>query len=469
MALLDSLFRSPAMDAAFSDSARVQGMLDFEAALARAEAACGILPPAAAAAITEQCREELLDFAALQRNAANAGNLAIPLVQQLTALVAKEDPGAAGFVHWGATSQDAIDTGFVLQLRPALAEMQRELRQLCELLAALADKHRATLIVGRTWLQHAVPTTFGAKVAGWLDALARHEGRLKELRERALVLQFGGAVGTLSALGDNGEKVAAALAGELVLALPDIPWHSHRDRFAEVAAYLGLLTGTLGKIARDISLHMQTEIGELCEPGGGKQGGGGPDFSEPGVTRGGSSSMPHKRNPLSCSVILATAVRVPSLVSTMLGAMVQEDERGLGGWQADWETLPEIVSLAGGALHHMHAAISALEVNATRMRENLEATRGLIFAEAATVSLAAHVGKQEARRSIEAACQLAAKNRQHLRDVLLATPEILRRLPAETIHQLFDATKYLGASGSMIDKVLATARSQHDKHHGTSD
>jgi 3-carboxy-cis,cis-muconate cycloisomerase len=205
-----------------------------------------------------------------------------------------------------------------------------------------------------------------------------------------------------------------------------------------------LLTGTLGKIARDISLHMQAEIGELCEPGS--------------SGRGGSSSMPHKRNPVSCAAVLAAAARVPGLVSTMLAAMVQEDERGLGGWQAEWETLPEIVVLAAGALQQLHAAISALEVNTARMQENLDATRGLIFSEAVTIRLAKDIGKQEARRAMEAACRRVVNKREHLRDVLLATPEILRHLPAETIHQLLDAHNYLGASSSMIDKVLETAR-----------
>jgi 3-carboxy-cis,cis-muconate cycloisomerase len=445
MALLDSLFRSPAIAASFTDAARIQGMLDFEAALARAEAASGIIPVAAAAGIAAKCREEFIDFAALQKNAANAGNLAIPLIHQLTALVAKEDAEAAGFVHWGATSQDAIDTGFVLQLRPALAAMQHELRQLCERLATLANEHRATAMVGRTWLQHAVPTTFGAKVAGWLDALVRHLDRIEHLQERALVLQFGGAVGTLAALGDRGEKVAAALAKELALSLPDIPWHGHRDRFAEVATCMGLLAGTLGKIARDVSLHTQTEIDELRENSAGG--------------RGGSSSMPHKRNPVNCAVILANTTRVPGLVSTILAAMVQEDERGLGGWQAEWETLPEIIGLAGGALHHLHAAIAGLEVNRERMRENLEATRGLIYAEAVTIRLAERVGKQQARQAIEAACQQAAREREHLRDVLLATPAILKYLPEDAIHELFDPDRYFGSSSSMIDKVLGTALS----------
>ena len=445
MALLDSLFRLPAIDTLFSDTARLQGMLDFEAALARAEASCGIIPWTAAPAIAAHCREELFDFADLQRKAAHAGNLAIPMVQQLTALVGREDHAAAEFVHWGATSQDAIDTGLVLQLRSALVIISRELQQLCGLLAKLADEHRSTLIAGRTWMQHAAPMTFGVKVAGWLDALHRHAQRVEEARERALVLQFGGSIGTLAALGEKGPEVSAALANELSLTLPAIPWHAHRDRFAEVATTLGILTGTLGKIARDISLHAHAEIGELHEPAA--------------AGRGGSSAMPQKQNPVASAVTLSAAIRVPGLVATLLAAMPQEDERGLGGWHAEWEVLPEIVCLAGGALHHLSAAVSALQVRVPRMEENLEITQGLIYAEAVTTALATRTGKQEARRLVEAACQRATASHSHLRDVLLDTKEVLQHLPTAQIRELFSAQKYSSDGSSMIDKVLAADRS----------
>lgn len=441
MPLLDTLFRSPSIDALFTDAARLQGMLDFAAALARAEAACGIIPWTAAPSIAARCREELFDFAALQRQAAHAGNLAIPMVQQLTALVAAEDRASAGFVHWGATSQDAMDTGLVLQLRGALVILYRELRQLCSVLARLADEHRATLLPGRTWMQHAAPLAFGVKVAGWLDALHRHLARLEEVRERALVLQFGGAVGTLSALGEKASDVSDALAKELSLALPEMPWHAHRDRFAEVATMLGLLTGTLGKIARDISLHAQTEIGELHEP------------SAPG--RGASSAMPQKQNPVASAVALAAAARVPALVSTMLAAMPQEDERGLGGWQAEWEVLPELVCLTGGALHHLLAAVSGLRVDAARMRENLELTRGLLYAEAAAIAAASRLGKHEAHRVVEAACRQATDSRTHLREALLASPELAQHFPREEIFDWFDARKFTAAGQALIDRVLA--------------
>jgi 3-carboxy-cis,cis-muconate cycloisomerase len=444
MSLLDALFRSPAVSASFSDSACLQGMLDFEAALARAEASCGLIPQDAASAIRRQCREELFDAKALQEKAAKAGNLAIPMVEELTALVAKQDGHAARFVHWGATSQDAIDTGFLLQLRSALDALQPELQRLCGVLAILAGKHRATPIAGHTWLQQALPTSFGVIVAGWLAALLRHAERLESLRERVLVLQFGGAVGTLAALGESGGRVAEALAKELRLGLPNIPWHSHRDRIAEVATTLGLLTGTLGKVARDISLHMQTEIGELREPGG--------------KGRGGSSSMPQKHNPVVCAVVLSAAARVPGLVTTVLVSMVQENERGLGGWHAEWEVLPEIAELAGGALHHLLAAISGLEVDAHRMRENLELNNGLIYSEVVAMALAPSLGKSEAHRLVTDACRKATSTHTHLRDVLLATPAILSYVSSEQLARLFDPGSYLGMSSQMIDAVLDSAK-----------
>ncbi len=266
MALLDPLFGSVAISEVFSDAARLQRMLDFEAALARAEARCGVIPNAAAEAIASKCKAQLIDGNALAAATVESANPAIPLVKQLTALVAKDDPDAAQFVHWGATSQDANDTGLILQIREALKIIEADLSALCGSLAELAQKHRSTPIVGRTLMQQALPTTFGVKIAAWLDGMNRHRVRFAETRQRALVVQFGGAVGTLAALRDKGLQVAEALAAELHLALPAMPWHTQRDRLAEVATTLGLCTGTLGKMARDISLHMQTEISELSEP-----------------------------------------------------------------------------------------------------------------------------------------------------------------------------------------------------------
>ena len=345
MNLLDPLFRWDALEELFADRARVQGMLDFEAALARAEAKLGIIPKNAAPKIAAKCRADLYDFPSLAEGAARAGNLAIPLVRQLTDQVAKDNPEAARYVHWGATSQDAIDTGFVLQLRVALDKFGAELDRLAGSLANLAKTHRATPIAARTWMQQALPTTFGLIVAGWLDAIMRHRQRLEETQQRAIVLQFGGAVGTIAALGNRGFEVANALGEELNLRAPEVSWHSHRDRVAEVASVLGLLTGTLGKIARDISLHAQTEVAEIFEPAG--------------EGRGGSSTLPHKRNPVTAAVVLSAATQVPGLVATMLTAMVQEQERGLGGWHAEWETMPQLIGLAGGALHRLAEMIAA--------------------------------------------------------------------------------------------------------------
>lgn len=439
--MLDALFRTDAVREIFSDRGCLQGMLDFEAALARATARVGLIPDAAAAEIESQCRAELFDIETLARGAEQAGNTAIPMIKALTALVEVRNRDAARYVHWGATSQDAMDTGLVLQLRGALDLIEADLNRLTGRLVKLARKHKRTPAVGRTWMQQAAPITFGLKAAGWLDALGRHRQRILEMRSRALALQFGGATGTLAAIGNRGLDVAAALAADLKLELPEMPWHAHRDRVAEVATTFGLLVGTLGKMARDISLSMQTEIGEAFEPAA--QG------------RGGSSSMPHKRNPVSAAVVLAAAARVPALVSVMLSAMVQEHERGLGNWHAEWETLPEICMLAAGALAHMVETIEGLETDTVRMRENLDVTRGLILAEAAAVALAAKIGKLAAHHLVEDACRLAVEQNQHLRDVLGKDARVTAHLSAADLGRLFDPEKYLGLAEQLVDRVLA--------------
>lgn len=446
MTLLDPLFRWESVAKIFRDDTYLQRMLDFEAALARAEASSGVIPSSAADTIAEKCRVELFDKQKLGEAAGLAGNVAIPLIKQLKALVAAENKDAAGFVHWGATSQDAIDTTLVLQLREALALISGDTEKLCVRLAKMADQHRLTPIVARTWMQHAVPTTLGMKFAGWLDAMSRHRERFREMQNRRLVLQFGGAVGTLAALGSQGGLVARHLSEQLKLPLPQMPWHSHRDRLSEIAATLGLLTGTLGKIARDISLHMQTEIDELREP------------AEEG--RGASSTMPHKRNPVACAVILAAAIRVPGLVATMLSAMLQEDERGLGGWHAEWETLPEIVCLTAGAMHHLADVVPRLEIDVKRMRENLELTKGLIFAEAITMALGEKINRSQARELIDAASERAIKEKRHLRDAINDDQKIAQHLSAEQLDTLFDARNYTGTASEFIDRVIENYKSQ---------
>ena len=449
MILLDPLFLWEPVAKLFRDDNYLQTMLDFEAALAHAEAASGLISSSAANAIAAKCRVELLDKQKLGEAASLAGNLAIPLVKQLRALVAADNKDAAGFVHWGATSQDAIDTALVLQLREALPLISTDLENLCARLAKMADQHRLTPVIGRTWMQHAVPTTLGIKFAGWLDALGRHRERFREVQNRCLVLQFGGAVGTLAALGSKGGVAAQHLSDQLKLPLPHLPWHSHRDRLSEIAATLGLLTGTLGKIARDISLHMQTEIDELREP------------AEEG--RGGSSTMPHKRNPVACAMILAVATRIPGLVATMLSAMAQEDERGLGGWHAEWETLPEVVCLTAGAMHHLANIVPRLEIDVKRMRENLNLTKGLIFAEAITAAFGEKIGRSQARELIDAASERAIKEKRHLRDVINDDEKIAKHLSADQLDNLFDPRNYTGASSEFIDRVL-----ENHKSHKTS-
>lgn len=439
--LLDPLFTTGRMHDIFSDRSRLQAMLDFEATLARAEASLGVIPSKAAGAIAAQCRAELFDAEALARATAAAGNLAIPLIKELTARVAQNDKEAAGFVHWGATSQDVIDTGLVLQLRAALDATDAETGALADSLARLAETHKRTPLAGRTLLQQALPVTFGLKVAGWLSAIERHRARLREIRPRALALQFGGAAGTLAALENRGMDVAAALSKALNLALPELPWHTQRDRVAEVATMFGLLTGTLGKIGRDIALLMQTEVGEVFEPAG--------------ADRGGSTTMPHKRNPVGSVVAQAAAQRVPALVSTMLAAMVQEHERAAGGWHAEWETLPEICRLTAGALAHIREIVNGLEIDPARMRENLDATHGLIYAEAITMALAKHIGRAPAYQVIEKACRRAVDEKRPLREVVAQDPQVKPYLSATELDRLFDPSNYFGSAVQLVERVLA--------------
>ncbi len=442
--LTSAIFSSEGMRQVFSPESTVQRMLDFEAALTRGLACEDVIPASAVAPVVACCDAGRFDLEALAQSAGQAGNLAIPLVKQLTAQVAALDPAAARYVHWGSTSQDVIDTGMALQLRDALDLIAVELAELADALAGLAYRHRATPMIGRTWMQHALPITFGLKAAGWLDALLRHQQRLTELRSRLCVLQFGGAAGTLASLGDRGLAVAHAVAVDLELPLPHLPWHAHRDRFAEFATMLGLLTGTLGKIARDISLQNQTEVAELSEP--------------VAVGRGGSSAMPHKRNPVGCAAVLAAAVRVPPLVSTLLAGMANEHERALGGWQAEWDTLPEIAALCGAALTQLRDVAEGLQVDTARMRQNMEITRGLVMAEPVSLALAAEVGRARAHEIIESACHTAIGSGQHLLQVLQADPQVAPLLGPERLAALFDPLSYTGEATTFVDRVLASHR-----------
>ena len=428
------------MRAVFSDEARIARMLKFEAALAEAEARVGVIPREAADAIARACTLDDIDVAAIARAARQSGNLAIPLVAALTRKVAAASPDAKGYVHWGATSQDAIDTGLVLQLRDAFALIDAGIERLTTALAQKVRAHASTVLAGRTWLQQALPVTLGVKLAGVLDATLRNRARIAAAAREALVVQFGGAAGTLASLGDAGLAVTDALAQRLALRAPDMPWHTQRDRLCDAAASLGLLTATLGKYARDVALLAQSEVGEVQEP------------ALPG--RGGSSTMPQKRNPVGSAIALEASVRVPALVSTMLSAAVQEHERGLGNWPAEWATLPEIALLASGALDAMIDVTEGLDVDADRMRDNLEITRGLIFAEAVQMALAPAMGRGTAHALVAECCRRATHERAHLRDVLAADPSVMHVLDAPTLAQLFDPLRYLGATQAFIERVL---------------
>ncbi|WP_445262568.1 3-carboxy-cis,cis-muconate cycloisomerase [Pseudomonas sp. EA_105y_Pfl2_R69] len=442
--LFDRYFISAAMGVVFSDSGRVQGMLDFEAALARAEARVGLIPQSAVGPIEAACRAERYDFAELAEAIALAGNSAIPLVKALGRQIAAADPEAERYVHLGATSQDAMDTGLVLQLRQACALLDADLAQLAEALALQAERHVDSVLAGRTWLQHATPVTLGMKLAGSLGAITRHRQRLAELKPRLLVLQFGGAAGTLAALGEQGWAVSEALAEELQLALPDQPWHTQRDRLVEFASLLGLIAGSLGKLGRDLSLLMQTNVAEVFEPAA--------------AGKGGSSTMPHKRNPVGAAVLIAAATRAPGLVSTLFAAMPQEHERSLGLWHAEWQTLPELCGLVSGALQQALLAVPDLEVDATRMRSNLDMTRGLLLAEAVSIALAQRIGRDTAHHLIEQCCRQAIAEQRHLREVLGEQAEVCAQLSAAELDRLLDPGHYLGQAQRWVARAVAEHR-----------
>ena len=437
-AIFGGLFTTAAMRAAFSDQVRLQRMLDVEAALARAQARLGLIPAAAAAEITAKARLERFDLDAIRRGTELAGYPIVPLVKALGGAC---DGDAGRYVHWGVTTQDIVDSALVLQIRDALTLIQDDLDAILRRLCALATQFRDTPMAGRTHLQHALPITFGFKCAVWLSALQRHRRRLEALRGEVLVIQFGGAVGTLASLGADGIGVLAALAEELDLAVPPIAWHVARDSLAEAVCFLGLLTGSLGKIATDTALLMQTEVGEVAEP-----------HSE---GRGGSSTMPQKRNPIACEFILACARNVRQLVPVMFDAMVQDHERATGPWHAEWLALPQAFALSAGALHHTRALLDGLVVDPARMRRNLDATQGMITAEAVMMALAPAPGREEAHHLVAAACHQALETGSHLLEVLRAEPRVTAHVSGTQLEALLDPENYTGLAGAFIDRVVA--------------
>ncbi|TFZ37261.1 3-carboxy-cis,cis-muconate cycloisomerase [Pseudomonas syringae] len=439
--LFDAYFMQPEMREIFSDEGRVQGMLDFEAALARAQARVGLIPPEVVADIELSCDARLFDFDALAIAIGSAGNSAIPLVKALGKQIAARSAEAERYVHMGATSQDVMDSGLILQLRRAIVLLEHDLARLADAMAEQAQRHAGTPLAGRTWLQQATPVTLGMKIAGWLGAVTRHRQRLNEIKPRLLCLQFGGASGSLAALGDQAFSVAEALAGELQLALPEQSWHTQRDRLVEFAGLLGLIAGSLGKLGRDVSLLMQTEVGEVFEP------------SAPG--KGGSSTMPHKRNPVGAAVMISAATRAPGLVATMLAAMPQEHERSLGLWHAEWETLPELCCLVSGSLQQALQVIPGLQVDAERMAINLQSTKGLVLAEAVSIALAQRIGRDAAHHLVEQCCRRAVEQGAHLRQVLGETPQISEQFSSDELDRLLDPAHYLGQARHWVERAVA--------------
>jgi 3-carboxy-cis,cis-muconate cycloisomerase len=444
--LIDSLATTEALAGVFSDISILQAMLDFEVALARVEARLKIIPVSAAETIAAVAKPDAFDLADLSRKTLRAGTPAIPFVKALTESVLSKNAEAADFVHWAATSQDVSDTAMILLLKRAQPLIEADLVRIERGLYELSEKHNNTVLLGRTLLQAAPPVTFGLKAAGWFAAVRRGYERLTQAFKDALVIQFGGASGTLAALGDKGLAVAKELANELGLRCPDAPWHTQRDRIAALVCACGVLTGSLGKIARDISLLMQGEVGEAAEPASGG--------------RGGSSTMPHKRNPIACAVTLAAANRMPGLVASYLSAMAQEHERAVGGSQSEWPTLSAVMQSTGVAAASVAEIAEGLTIDAERMRQNLDATHGSIYAEKATFLLAGKIGRDKARKLVEDAVRKAASEGRPLADVLAEMPQVTKHLDESALKQLSVAEEYLGSAESFRVRQLRSDRGE---------
>ncbi len=438
--LISAMMSSPPMQSAYSDQALIDAMLRFEAALARAQADCGMVPPACADLIEAITQRIVIDRASLAVAAPAAGNLAIPLIKQLTLGVRAESAEAARFVHFGATSQDVIDSAAMLQAKNGLSLLAQDLAAINAALATIARDEAKTAMAGRTWLQHAVPVTLGLKAAGWLDALVTVHARLLATAS-GLPLQFGGAAGTLASLGEKGDEVTDALAGRLGLARPRLPWHGSRLPIVDIGAVLALVAGTLGKIARDVSLMMQNEVAELSEP------------HAPG--KGGSSTMAHKRNPVGCALALTAAQRAPQLLASLYAGLVGEHERSLGSWQAEWSTLPELFLLASGSTHAMRSVLAGLEIDRVQMTRNLNLDDGLSMAEAATFALARRLDRDRAQDIVATAIARSRAGGQSLLHALRSDAEVVAAFDDDELVRLMEPSGYLGSSAAMIARVLA--------------
>lgn len=439
--IFKDMFGTAEMRAVFSDDNLLKSCVDAEVALAVAQGRLGVIPQDAADAIAKEAPSVTIDRAELKTVAENVGYPILGLVRQLS-----EKLGEAGrYVHWGATTQDIVDTATVLQIRAALQIIERDLAAVSAALAQLAKKYRDTPMAGRTHLQQALPITFGYKCAVWLSMLDRHAERLRELKPRVLVAQLGGAAGTLASLGEKGLAVRREYARELALAEPPVTWHVARDAVAETVNFLGIVTGSLGKIGFDVMLMMMTELGEAFEP-----------FES---HRGASSTMPQKRNPISSEVLVANAKAVRQHAGLMLDAMIQDFERATGPWHVEWMAVPESFILTAGSLAQAKFMLEGMVVDESRMRKNLDLTQGLIVAEAVMMGLAPHLGRQTAHDKVYAACREALGQGRSLFDVLVADPAIRAALSEEQLRKLCDPANYLGSAAAMVDRVVRVPRS----------
>jgi len=434
------LFSTPDMTRVFSQAEQLRAMAQFEWALSQALESNGRADPGSGQVLEQLIATDFVDLDALVREAKDTGNIAIPFVRQLTAAVKTRSEAAARSVHLGATSQDVIDTALVLQMRAGLKLLECSLQKLDTALLAQVKSHKETVMQGRTWLQPGPPTTLGLKLAGTLAAVRRVRERIREEADRVLVLQFGGAVGTLASLGSAGPSISADLARHLRLAEPALPWHTQRDNLAAMVQVLAILSGTLAKFGRDIALLMQAEVSEVSEA--------------TGEGRGGSSTMPHKHNPVASAALIAIHGKVPGLVVTMLNAMPQEHERGLGSWQAEWDIVPEAFRLASASITYATELAEGLKVDADRMKANMASTLGLPLAEAVTAVLAPELGRIDAHDLLGKVVDRAIKENQQLSTVLKQVPEIKKHLDDEQIDKLLDARNYLGSALRFIEKVL---------------
>lgn len=449
VSIFDSFLTTPDMIAAFDDAAVVQAMFAFEAALARAQAAEGLVPYSAASAIAAVCNAQLYDIPAIIHAGRRAGSLAIPLVKELTRTVALYDAQAARHVHWGSTSQDVVDSAMALVTREALQLLDDALHDLAGHLLELAEGHLATPVLARTLMQPAQVTSLGFKAAGWLAPLVRAREQVRAAASRALQLQLGGAVGTLAVMGEQGGAVAERVAHELRLKVADAAWHTQRDEWVRLGMEVAVLTGSLGKLATDLSLMAQGEIAELAEPSGNG--------------RGGSSAMPHKRNPVSSMIALAASRRTPQHAAALLACMGQEHERGLGNWQAELAEWPNLFLSAHGALRALNEAFAGLKVDAPRMLRNIEALHGLVFAEGASSYLAGAIGRPRAHALLEELSQ-RVDDQQSLDQLLLeavkSDPQLTAHVDLDTLTALFDPSAATAPARRLAERQLQGLRAR---------